>query len=260
MGGLSRSDLGVWLINLPQSTARRNAMQERLAELDMAYEQFDAIDGRMHAAQLLRRVDTGAYARNMGKPILPGKMGLYASRVDVWQRFLDSPFKVALILEDDVVFHADFSGALDLALAAQGHWDIVRFNCIRAKMPIARGVIGQYRLNSYLGPFTGNACYLLQRDAAEKLLVNIWPQTRALDHEINRFYRHDIRLCGLEPWPSHVDDGGTSTITGAGFADVVKPRWYMRIPHYALKAGNYLRRFVWLCRHGSILPSSQELP
>ncbi len=60
------------------------------------------------------------------------------------------------------------------------------------------------------------------------------------------------RQLGLEPWASHPDDGGTSTITGTGFALVKKFRWYRRLPHYRLKAANYLRRFWWLLRKGML--------
>ncbi len=251
--------LGVWLINLASANDRRAAMTERLTRLGLPYTLFPAIDGRAEADRLAARVDERAYARNMGQPLLPGKMGVYASHVAVWEAFLASPHDTALILEDDVVFHEDFRAALDLGLQARATWDILRFTHIRAKLPIPQGRIGPYRLMCYLGPFTGNGCYLIRREVAARLLPAIWPQTRALDHELNRFFRHDLALCGLEPWPAHVDDGGHSTITGTGFAEVQKPRWHQRLPHYRLKAGNYLRRLGWLARNGRLVPSGRKL-
>jgi len=41
----------------------------------------------------------------MGSPLLPGKMGVYASHLGVWTEFLASSHEIALVLEDDVVFH-----------------------------------------------------------------------------------------------------------------------------------------------------------
>ena len=184
----------------------------------------------------------------MGSPLLPGKLGVYASHLAVWEAFLASGHKVALILEDDVVFHDDFLEAVDTALVHADAWDLVRFNCIRAKLPVTQAHYGRYRLNAYVGPFTGNACYLIHREVAARLLPGLWPQTRALDHELNRFFRHDYRQFGLEPWASHPDDGGESTITGTGFALVRKFPWYQRLPHYRLKAANYFRRAWWLWR------------
>ncbi|TGD42046.1 glycosyltransferase family 25 protein [Pseudotabrizicola sediminis] len=249
---LTRADIGIWLINLPRDVARREAMETQLSAMGMTWQLFPAIDGRANEATLRKQADAEAYARNMGSALLPGKLGVYASHLAVWQQFLDGPHKVALVFEDDVVFHDDFLVALDTALAHADLWDLVRFNCIRAKLPVKQAQLGAYRLNAYIGPFTGNAAYLIHRDVAARLLPGLWPQTRALDHELNRFFRHNYRQLGLEPWASHPDDGGVSTITGTGFAGVKKFRWHRRLPHYRLKAANYMRRFWWLLRRGKV--------
>ena len=247
---LTRADIGIWLINLPRDTARRDKMEAQLRAMALEWQLFPAVDGKARQAELTHRADPAAYARNMGSPLLPGKLGVYASHLAVWEAFLASGHKVALILEDDVVFHDDFLEAVDTALVHADAWDLVRFNCIRAKLPVTQAHYGRYRLNAYVGPFTGNACYLIHRGVAARLLPGLWPQTRALDHELNRFFRHDYRQFGLEPWASHPDDGGESTITGTGFALVRKFPWYQRLPHYRLKAANYFRRAWWLLKNG----------
>ncbi|WP_296423509.1 glycosyltransferase family 25 protein [Yoonia sp.] len=256
---LTRADVGIWLINLARDSDRLAGMKTQLDAMGLTYTRFDAIYGKDHAAELAKRADAAAYARNMGSPILPGKMGCFASHVAVWEAFIASDYKVALILEDDVVFHDDFLASLDTALAGAAHWDTVRFNCIRAKLPISQGKLGDYTLNAYVGPFTGNATYLLKKDVAARIMPNLWPQTRALDHELNRFFKHDFRQFGLEPFSSHVDDGNVSSITGTGFADVHKFKWYKRLPHYRLKAANYFRRAWWLARNGHLRPNKKEL-
>ena len=249
---LCRADIGVWVISLPKDLRRRERILPQIAAFGLVPKWFEAIDGAAQMAVLGPNVDAAAYARNMGSPILPGKMGVYASHLAVWAEFLASPHAAALIFEDDTVLHVDFPEALDTALAAAELWDVVRFNCVRAKMPVRQASLGRYSLNAYVGPFTGNAAYLIRRPVAERLLPRMWPQTRALDHELNRFFWHDYRQLGLEPWSSHPDDGGTSTITGAKFALVRKPVWWRRLPHYWLKAGNYLRRAAWLWRKGML--------
>ena len=256
---VASDELGIWLINLDRDVDRRRKMEQQLDALGLTYSRFSAIYGKDHVEALSKRADAAAYSRNMGSDILPGKMGCYASHLAVWEAFLASDHDVALILEDDVVFHDDFLECLDLALASSDHWDTVRFNCIRAKLPISQGRIGPYTLNAYAGPFTGNAAYLIKRDVAQRILPNLWPQTRALDHELNRFFIHDFRQFGLEPFPSHVDDGNQSSITGTGFALVQKYPWYRRLPHYLLKATNYFRRAFWLGKKGRLWPRRTKL-
>ena len=255
---LSREDVGVWLINLRHDVKRRAKMNVQLRRLGLDYTIFPAIDGRLERERLGAHVDGTAYRRNMGTDILPGKIGVYYSHLAVWESLCASPFAAGLVLEDDVVFHDDFVDALDAALAVPFEWDLVRFCCIRAKLPVSQGRIGQYRLNAYVGPFTGNAAYLVHKGVAARVLPGLQLQTRALDHELNRFDVHNYRLRGLEPFACHPDDGGVSTITGERFNLVRKPKWYKRLPYYWLKTGNYLRRAVWLWRQNSLPGSNQH--
>ena len=243
-------DFGIWLISLQSATSRRQKMTEQLAATGLQYQIFDAVDGRVREQELLQRVDKSAYESNMGSPLLPGKVGVYASHIGVWHEFLDSSHSTALILEDDVVFHDDFVEAVRTAMSVRERWDLIRFNCIRAKLPVTQSTVDSYRINAYVGPFTGNAAYLITRDTVERVLPGLWPQTRAFDHELNRFFVHNYRQFGLEPWASHPDDGGNSTITGENFALVKKPHWRERLPYYRLKAANYFRRAWWLFRNG----------
>ena len=166
---------------------------------------------------------------------------------------------VALVIEDDVIFHDDFLPAVRTGLAGVAHWDFLKLNCIRAKLPVRQGCLGRYDLNAYVGPATGTGAYLITRDLAARLLPRMTPITRATDHEINRFFLHDFRLLGLEPFPSHPEPGNVSLITGTNNGDVVKFRGLARLPHYALKAGNYLRRVVWLARKGRLWPRKRQL-
>lgn len=253
------ADLPVWVINLDRAPDRLNRMHAGLQEQELPYERLPAIDGKVEFDRLLPKVDRAAYERNMGQTLLPGKVGCYFSHLAAWERLVASDKPVALILEDDVVFREGFRDALTLALKAQAHWDLLKLNRVRAKLPVAQGHIGRYTLNAYIGPCTGNGAYLIKRQTAERLLAGAIPQTRTADHEINRFFQHDFRLRGLEPFPSYVDDGNVSLITGTGFADVQKLPGLQRLPYYRLKAANYFRRFWWMLRNRELWPKRDDV-
>jgi len=251
----NKNNIGVWLISLNSAVKRRASMVQQLQSMQLNYHLYEAVDGHSRKDELIQHVDKTAYENNMGSPLLPGKMGVYASHLGVWAEFLASSHQIALVLEDDVVFHEDFHDAVNAAMKVKDQWDIIRFNCIRAKLPVKQTTVDNYQLNAYIGPFTGNATYLIKRDVATRLIPGLWPQTRALDHELNRFFHHNYRQLGLEPWASHPDDGGESTITGNNYSLVKKPHWSKRMPYYRVKSMNYFRRLFWLLKKGMLKPS-----
>jgi len=257
---LTRADLAAWCINLDRATSRWEQMQPRLAALDLPVERFSAIDGRADPGRITAALDESAFRRNMGRPALAAEVGCYLSHLAVWQRFLDSGKPVALVMEDDVVFHDDFLPALDAALAAVARWDMLKLNRIRAKLPVRQGKAGKWNLNAYLGPATGFGAYLITRDLASRLLPRMLPVRMPVDYEGTRWWAYDFRLFGLEPFPSHVDDGGVSTISGPRQGDMKKPPRYRRLGNYAMRAGNYFQRFRGLIRrHGLLLgPKRKE--
>lgn len=257
MGGsgvsLTRAELAAFWINLDRATARRAQMEPRLAALGLPVVRFAAVDGRGEPGRVAQALDARAFRRNMGREALPAEVGCYLSHMGAWDRFLETGKPVALILEDDVVFHADFLPALDAALHVHDRWDMLKLNRIRAKIPVRVGTAGQWSLNAYFGPATGFGAYLITRELAARLLPRMLPVTMPVDYEATRFWAHDFRLLGLEPWPSHVDDGGESTITGRGYAEVKKAPPWRRLGNYRMRIVNYLSRTIWTARNRTSL-------
>lgn len=238
--------LSIQMINLVRANKRRTAMIKQLDHLNLDYQIFSAIDGKKEADKLAHHVDNTAFQRHTGRKILPGEIGVYMSHITLWQEFLLTKKDILLVLEDDVIFHDDFNVALRAALDAKLHWDFLKLNKIRAKQPICQKRIGQYHINAYIGPATGLGAYLIGRDLIEELLPKMLPISRPIDHELDRIHIHKFRHFGLEPFPSHVDDGGYSTITGENFNQVIKPPKYKRIPSYALRFYSQIRRIIYL--------------
>lgn len=246
--------LAAYVINLPRSVARRERTEEQLRAMALPFTLFPAIDGRAEADRLAADLDAPAFRRNVGRAVLPGEIGAYHSHLAVWRDFLAGPADVALVMEDDVIFHPEFRAALEAALSVRDHWDFLKLNRIRAKQPIPKGRIGDWTLNAYLGPATGLGAYLIKRELAARLLPVMLPVTRPIDHELDRIHIHDFRHFGLEPFPSHVDDGNESTITGTNFAAVAKPAWYRRLPMYGLRLRNQIGKLLHLARRGLLWP------
>ncbi|WP_228156812.1 glycosyltransferase family 25 protein [Fuscovulum blasticum] len=251
---MSRPPVPIFVISLTRATERRARIAAEFAQAGLDYTLFDGIDGRAEEARLLAQTDLPGWHRFMGGPISAGHMGCYASHVALWAQIGAGPDPVVLICEDDVTFDPDFPQALQAALDMADGWDICRFARLRAKGALTQRRQGKWRLNAYWGRFTGNACYLIKRDLAARLAREFWPIRRAHDHELNRFFAHDFRLMGLEPFTARPEDRGESYITGTAMAEATKFPALRRLPHYAHKAANYLRRIAWLIRHRMLPP------
>ena len=212
------------------------------------FTRFAAIDGKAQDEEFKAKVNKSFYERYLPQESLPGKIGCYFSHLAVWKQLIKSGPPLGLKLEDDVIFHKDFNAVIDFALAGPEHWDLLKLNSTRAKLPTAQGTMGKYRLNAYLGRFTGNGCYLLKREIALRLIPDLEEMKLAFEHEISRYFAHNYRQYGLEPVPTHIDDGGKSQITGVRNERVTKTRGLSRIPFFLFKVANYARRFKFLVR------------
>jgi glycosyl transferase family 25 len=250
--------LMVLLINLDRSERRREQMQARLAAMGLAYERLAAVDGKARWDELAPSVDIVAFQRNVGRDLMVGEIGCYHSHLQAWQQLLDSDCHTLLVLEDDVVFGADFMQALTLALEHRQAWDTLNFNKIRAKQPVRQQRMGGFSLNAYRGPLTGMGAYLIQRGTAARLLPSMLPITLPIDLELDRVYLHDLRRLGCEPFPSHVDDENQSTITGQAYSVVHKYPWYQRIPTYKRRLSSLLKKQVYLFKTGRLFIKIQN--
>lgn len=234
--------VGIWLINLQSSQKRRIQMETQLRAFGLDFQLFMAIDGRSEWDKVSLKVDMPAFEKNVGRTVMPGEIGCYLSHIAVWKIFLDSDYDVALILEDDVIFHDDFVTALKQALANADRWDMLKLNRIRAKFPVRQCEIGTYQLNAFVGTFTGMGAYLVTRSCATQLYAGMLPIRRPIDHHLDRVDLRHFRHFALQPFPSHVEDGGNSTITGVGYSQVNRFPIYQRLNVYISRGNALLKK------------------
>jgi len=252
MNEITLPGLSVILINLDRSADRRRVMEARLSELGLSYSRLVAVDGKARWDELQPTVDIAAFERNVGRDVMCGEIGCYHSHLQAWRALLSSGNHTLLVLEDDVVFGADFLPALEMALERRREWDLLKLNKIRAKQPVRQRYWGRYRLNAYVGTATGLGAYLIQRHTIEHLLPRMLPIRRPIDHELDRIHVLDYRLYGMEPFPSDVRDDRQSTITGRDFSAVRKYPWYRRLPVFGQRLGNLVGRVLYLARKGRL--------
>lgn len=92
----------IFVINLPEDVARRNAIEKQLRELELPHEFFPAIRGKLLSpAEKNQHYDATWFNRNEGRPALPGELGCALSHIAVYRLVKARNLSHALVLEDD---------------------------------------------------------------------------------------------------------------------------------------------------------------
>jgi len=92
----------IFVINLPEATARREAIERQLRGLGLEYEIFPAIRGNALSAEAkVLNYDDTWFNRNQGRSANAGELGCALSHLAVYRMIIDQDISHALILEDD---------------------------------------------------------------------------------------------------------------------------------------------------------------
>ncbi len=222
-----------YLINLDSATDRLERMKTRLSALNLDFERVSAVVAK--ELQLpIPEFDEKKFKLFVGKKTNKNEIGCFLSHIKTYETFLKSDAEFALVLEDDMVFQEDFPSIVTHIINSNAKWDFVKFNTAKPRRKLDISVhdfsIGnnKYAMTANLFPRTKSGAYLINRKAAKSILSNAMPMTVTFDHEMIKFWKHDIRQYSLFPSPT-MEDGSPSIIAAYGSQRNRFP-WYKRIP------------------------------
>lgn len=116
------------IISLAGSHARRLRMQQQLNDLQIAYEFFDAVDGRALSERELADV-APKNGRDYGGMLTPAEIGCALSHLSLIKKMAQSEHDYFCVLEDDVLITADLRKFLDVEfLSSLPPFDILQLN------------------------------------------------------------------------------------------------------------------------------------
>lgn len=232
-------------ISLADQHDRRAYMRRQFEQYDLPYRFFDAVrikpDGHWPAIY-----DRQQRLAHSGTDLRPGEMGCYLSHRAVWTEFLASADAVCLVLEDDVGLSPDFASVVEALCAAPADWDFVRlFAMFRKPAFPLRPLTGPYMLVDYLVQPNGTQGYLINREAAERLLRHTATMSAAIDTALDRDWEHGVPIRGIEPYVLTHDDTFETTLGTAHKTTLSTLRKLRREWH---RIGTSLRKQLWLFR------------
>ena len=188
-------------ISLAEQRERRDYMRRQLDACGLPYRFFDAI--RVDLARGWPDIyDRARRLRHSGVDMRAGEMGCYLSHREVWKTFLAGDDALCLVLEDDVEIGPDFADVVAALCKDLRDWEFVRLTGVfsRTAYPL-RQLAGEHFLVDYLEQPNGTQGYLLNRDAAHRLLAYTQPMAHAIDMAIDMDWEHGVEIMGVAPGP-----------------------------------------------------------
>lgn len=194
-----------FVINLDKSPERLAAMRKQFDENRIEFERFPAVYGK--ELPLSEKQEVYRYDPRYLKAVLSdGEIGNYYSHYKVLKEIEDRNYKVAAVIEDDIVLHKNrFSRRLKSLLAhAPANWDLIYLGChanegtpaskdhMRWGARVTRlDSCSPSRLPKVAGGrmikldnkcLAGNYGYLVSAQGARKLVKNLLPMSMPTDY------------------------------------------------------------------------------
>lgn len=240
--------LRTWVINLDRAPERLARIRAQLDRLGLPFTRLPAVDARALTPPQRAALDEPGYRRRHGMSPVPGELGCYLSHVEVMREFLAGDADFALVLEDDVLLHDTLPAVLQGLMRHADRWDAVKLSAVHSGTPVPYlEVAPGHQLAVMLSKCTGSSAYLMNRRAAMAWLRDpggLLPMQLPYDHAFDQGWRFGLKFRLVTPTPCGHDEQIASTIT-APPGTTRKFPWPQRLPAYAWRAGNELRRVAY---------------
>jgi glycosyl transferase, family 25 len=232
----------VLVLNLREAAQRRQMMSARLSALGVAFEFFEAVDGRTMTDDARAALHLGACLRDYGRQLTPSEVGCCMSYINLMRKISEGPEPYVCVLEDDARPTAMLPSVLSRScLDALPSFDILRLVMQKHRqrkspyLPIAK--IGDHAVVAPLGLGFLATGQIVSRQGAQRLAPRLVPVTAPIDNMLYRDPVVSVRV--LEVRPSVIDFDHLETHM-VGRDDVVATARAERGPIDVLKRNCFL--------------------
>lgn len=191
------AQLPVYVINLPESTARRESIEQQAERLGFTPRFFEAVDGRAGEHPLFGRVNQEKRLRLKGRPFKPGELGVWASHYLLWERCVEEN-QAMVILEDDAQLKPNFPEFLESSAKITELFPYLRlFESNLASKKLA--TVGGFHIHRYWRNPLRTTGYLLAPSAAKAFLSKADEWVLPVDDYMDLAWLHGVDCVGLKP-------------------------------------------------------------
>lgn len=229
------AQIPVYVINLPESIARRESVERQAEHLGFTPQFVEAVDGRAGQHPLFTRVNQKKRLRLKGRPFKPGELGVWASHYLLWERCVREN-QTMVILEDDAQLNPNFPEFLKNASAIAELFPYLRlFESDLASKELA--TVAGFRIHRYWRNPLRTTGYLLAPSAAKAFLSKADEWVLPVDDYMDLTWLHGVDCLGLKPGCIMEETEFESTIQTRA------PKERLSLPHKLQREGfrHYLR-------------------
>tara|TARA_R110001592_G_scaffold178141_1_gene418792 strand:- start:4854 stop:5582 length:729 start_codon:yes stop_codon:yes gene_type:complete len=205
--------LDVYVINLATSTERWATTSNRLTELGISYERFEAVDGRKEAHPLFDRYDDKLREKYRRKPLSGGELGCFASHFLLWNKCVELK-KPIVVLEDDLIINESLNDALKIAAEQISTLQYLRLAATYPKPKTYKKIksLGQFDLIDHIRGPSGTLGYVISPDASADLIKHAEKWFIAVDDYMDRYWWHGVDCYSLMPFPIEVAENDSDIV------------------------------------------------
>ncbi|QKM63980.1 hypothetical protein DCO17_01285 [Polynucleobacter tropicus] len=205
-----QAPIQVFVISLQRSMDRREAVKKQLERFSIPWKFIDAVDGRL-LAQMPPSYQAIKVKLLQGYELTPGEIGCFLSHIEAWKLCVENDY-TTLVFEDDFQVTENIEQVIRDLIDISDQWSLVRLSGIyETKHEVLRHRQG-YDLVRNLAEPCGTAAYMIQPDAAKILLKNAAYIYEPVDHYLEHYFKHGLRILAAKPYPIRLSHS-KSTIT-----------------------------------------------
>jgi glycosyl transferase family 25 len=238
----------IYVINLDRSIDRWERMRAQAVQYGLNIVRIAALDGQSLGEGKRPDFQPFRFFYHNGRAILGGEYGCYRSHLMALETFVESGDAMAIIMEDDVDLNETLIPRAIAAVDAVGRDAVVKLANHRKVgfRPLFMSDEGDVIGRCQHGPQGSAACYIVTRDAAERLLKTMRRIQLPYDVALERGWATGVETFSAEDnvveFSPHRRD---TTIGKRSDYRAAKPHFLLRTTAHWFRAHDQLRRWLY---------------
>lgn len=234
----------VVVISLKRSPERREYIKKQLDDLNIEFEFFDAVDGRVEPPHPI--FENYDYAKRLwltnGRMPSKGEMGCYASHYLIWEECVNSNRSI-LVIEDDVTLSPELGHHISTIESELEEFGFLRLESEHRKCQLlGKKETEEYQIFFMTNNFGGTISYAIHPSAARKLLSCGGKWCLPVDNYIGSAYLHKMPSYLFKPvLVSNPDDFETTIQLG----EESRPPYYRKLTRELYALYRKYRMYQW---------------